>query len=324
MTDTVKDLDYYMANPHEMPDDFVAKQLGESTEEEVSAASSAEPEVEDESTPEKVEAKAEEPELKEAEPEGIASKNGKHILPYSALATERERRQSAERAMAELAQRIQALEGSKQAAPVAEAPSEENGEDLEAIMSDFPTLAGPIKALLSKVNQLEGQLNTVAQREQQREQQDEQARTLTVQEAIEANPTLFYWQNANEEMFKAAVAFDDQIKADPRNQSLSLEDRFSRVVAAVEAVYGKTELPPEYRKDEPKSESLDTLAGKAKEKIEQAVRKSSPKTLSDLPGGIPPESSKDEQMGNMSPTELGAMMMKMSPQQVAELLTRVG
>ena len=39
-----------------------------------------------------------------------------------------------------------------------------------------------------------------------------------------------------------------KIKADPRNKGLSLDQRFGKVVAAMEAVYGETQLPDEYRR----------------------------------------------------------------------------
>lgn len=332
MTDTVKDLDYYMANPHEMPDSFLSQQLGDQGEE-VSAAPSAEPDeqeetAQDQPAEEVKAAEADEKDEKEPEPEGVASKNGKHVLPYSALVTERERRQAAEKAYQELSERIKALEGSKTNDEPQQHKAQEQSisdADLERMIEDFPQIGGPVKALLGQVKALESQLNEVKQIELSRQEQEAQRVTMTVQEAIEATPQLFYWQNQSPEMFDIAVSFDNQIKADPRNQSLSLQERFSKVVAAVEAVYGKTELPAEYApKAPPASESVDTLASKAKEKIAQAERKSTPRTISDIPGGIPPAASQEEAMGDMSATELGAMLMKMTPQQVSELLTRVG
>ena len=315
MTDTVKDLEYYAANPHEMPEDFLSLG-GAAGQGEVASDAPVAVEAKDPAPVAAVEVE------KEPEPEGIASKNGKHVLPYSALSTEREKRHAAERAMHELSERIKALEGSTKDTPPPADPAAVTDKSLEDMMIDFPMMAEPVKVLLGQVQMLEGKLNEVTQLEQRRAIAEAEKTTLTVQEAIESIPALFYWQNTVPEMFQVATSFDDQIKADPRNRSLSLQDRFSKVVAAVEAVYGKTDLPAEYRKEEPVTEPVDTLASKAKEKIDQAATKPRPRTLSDLPGGTPPAASREEQLAGMSMEEIGAMMAKMTPEQQMELLSR--
>ena len=110
MTDALKDLDYYAANPDELPTDpdqiaaLVAQMDGAPAPEQA----------ENDATAGVEEAEGEDGKTKEApqqvEDEApIASKDGKHTIPYDVLKSERERRKAAEQAMQELQARIDAM-----------------------------------------------------------------------------------------------------------------------------------------------------------------------------------------------------------------------
>ena len=346
-----RDLEFFMSNPHELPgnlDELEAALAGAQTEgegegstietgEEVSAASGA---VVDEKLGKAGEAgKAAATEgdpaaataaAKDAEGQVILSKNGKHQIPYSVLETEREQRRAAEGAVEQLRQQIEALTAKVNgtAAPAAAAGEPEiSEEDIEAIAGDFPATGKALRALLGQVQGLKQELETVRQSESTRQGREAQSATTTVQQAIDNNPTLSYLQANDPEMFAEAVKTDNQIKANPRNRGLTMEQRFDKVVSALEAVYGPFELPGQSDTTQttttaapaPAAKNVAATAAKVVKEAEQGRRVGS---LSDIPGGVPPEADELTQLGELSANDLGNKFMKMNLQDLSTLLAR--
>lgn len=273
---------------------------------------------------EKVVEKDEEEKDQDEEPAGIATKSGKGIIPYTELATERERRRAAEQTAAQMQQRLAEMER-QLAAGVSKATAEQvdqSEEDIDEMLEDYPSLAKPIKALQAKLAQTEARLNQIHQIENRRAVEEQSNAEKSVQEAMDENPKLLYWQKDEPDLFDAAVAVDNQLKADPKFSQMSLTDRFAKAVAAVEAIYGATELPSEYGAKEEKvsDKELVERAAKAAAKAKDSGR---PRTLSDLPGGVAPQSD-DSKLENMTQSELFEMMSKKSPDEIAALVSRFG
>jgi DNA repair exonuclease SbcCD ATPase subunit len=255
----------------------------------------------------------------------IATKDGKHTLPYSVLKSERERRQQAERMLEEMTSRIDSLQaqiqGNGSTEQVTDVPVI-SPEDMEALREDFPAFAQVLDQLTGKVSQLTQQLNVVTEREAnaQREQQEKQAAKVreTVQESIEAVPALAYFQAEKPKMFDIAIAYDNEAKKDARFKGMNMVQRFEKVVELIEADYGKIEVPEAYTKGRAPAETELTpeqLADKAKAALKK-VGGLKPRTLSDLPGGIPPASTPAESAERMSVGDLSAMMDRMTPEQI--------
>ena len=349
-----RNLEFFMANPDQMPgnlDELAASlaDAGESvvgdegtTDEQAnSSAASGAKGGEKAAAAGEVKPEAEKPEgeaAKEGEGEAapvILSKNGKHQIPYSVLETEREQRRAAENALQSLQRQVEELtarvngtakpEGTKPT----ELVDEVSEEDIAAIAEDFPAHGKALKALMAKVSHLTQELDQVRSAEGRRTQTEQQQASATVQEAIDASPQLSYWQSKDPEMFAVAVRFDNQIKADPRNRGLSLDQRFEKVVAAVEAVYGPTELPDEFRRETPapssKGAPADTkpnVVANAKKAIQEAEGRASVRSLSDIPGGVPPMADELQELDQLSATELGNKFLRMDPAQIASILAR--
>jgi len=105
---------------------------------------------------------------------GIATKDGKHVIPYSVLKSERERATRAEQLAQEMKERVEALEamvksgnqGAKdgesartdQQTPAADQLSK---EDLESLKEDFPTVYKAVMASMAKAQALEAKLQPV-------------------------------------------------------------------------------------------------------------------------------------------------------------------
>ena len=310
-----KGLDYYLQNPDELPADpseieaLMSKQDEAPKTEEV-----AQTEPEPEQTPE-----ASEPETKEEASETVVlTKDGKRAIPYSVLASERDRRQAAEHAIADLQRQMQALQDQATGAvQKQEVGAETNEDDLDAISEDFPQFKSVINSLKKHIGGLEQTVQELRERDQGRVAVEQKNVQDSVQAAIDANPVLSYWQEKDPEMFEVASNYDELIRNDPKMQSLSLEQRLEKVVKAVEVIHGPTQLPKEYQSEMPADEAA-SLASKA---IRNAGSRA-PRTLSDMPGGMPPAQSEMERVEGMSTSALAAMMSKMTPDDLQAFLAK--
>jgi hypothetical protein len=350
MAEEKRDLEFYLANPEQMPGDMSqlvglmgdqnldagegdAGQMGEE-----GAASGAAGKGEAAKTGEAEAAPATTGKEGESAPAVLLSKDGKHQIPYSVLQSEREARRAAESVVEQMRQRLDALEQQAkggQAAPADAAPeSVLSEEDVAQIESDFPAIGKLLKGMAAKVGELTERLESVRQSEINRRQGEANRASTTVQEAIDNSGPLSYWQQKDPEMFQVATNFDNQIKADPRNRGLTLDQRFERVVKAVEAVYGETQLPEEFRRNAPAPAAAPApapaapavdpkaVAAAAQKAIETAQASSTVKSLSDIPGGVPPESDEITQLGLMSAADLGNKFMNMDPAKVMAILAK--
>lgn len=321
-----KDLNYYMANPDELPEDADLGALANGFDE---AAPADEQDAKGDSSDTKeaaVEVKADEP--KQEDPK-LLSKNGKDEIPYQVLVTERERRAAAEKAAEELRQRLADIEsqvkagGQKQEQEVAPVEQAIDDADLKQLSEDFPTIGKVIAMLQEKVIAAEQKLKEVGTIEQQRIDREVVASRNTVQEAIDSTPALSYWQNEDHEMFAKAIEFDNILKADARNANLTLEQRFEKVVLAMESVYGQADLPEAYRPKSAPRQDMNELTEKAKSVVKEAGS-FKPKSLSDIPGGTPPSATESEKFEAMSPAQLAAMMQGMDADAINVMLAKLG
>lgn len=264
----------------------------------------------------------------EETPEGIATKSGKGIIPYNVLATERERRQQAEQALQQLQQRLNEM--SQQAAGNARQETTEvqfSSEDLAQISEDFPAVGKLFNALQSKLTATEAQLQQIREIELQRQEAEEAIGRRSVNEAMDDNPALLFWRDKEPALFDEAIRIDNQLQANPRFAHISLSDRFAKVVNAMEAIYGPTELPAEYQTrtvaqtpGKPQVSEKE-LAERAKEVVAKASSTGRPRTLSDMPGGVAPISD-DQKMESMNTSELADMFANKSPDEINALLAR--
>ena len=308
MTDALKDLDYYAANPDEMPTDpdqiaaLMAQMDGSPAPEQAENDATAGVEA-----TEGEEEKTEEAPQQVDEEAPIASKDGKHTIPYDVLKSERERRKAAEQAMQELQARIDAMQQTGKPQEVAE--GEASTDDLDSMAEDFPAVA----KLLAHTRKLEQQLQTVAQRMEQEDRQRQEATMSEVRQAVDANPTLLHWEHNDPDRWAAAIEADTKLQASPAHRGLTLEQRLAKAVEIVDAFYGPDSAAP--RAQAKPQNSPPKKAAAAKE---------APRTLSDIPGGAVPASDPIEAFAQMSADRLGAQMANMTPDQINALLNRLG
>ena len=228
---------------------------------------------------------------------GVATKDGKHVIPYSVLKSERDRASRAEQIAREAQERVAALESQLKAGnqganngegartdPQQPTASDLSAEDLEALKEDFPTVYKAVMASMAAAKALETKLQPVEESVRSTEAERERSATEAVQDAIDSVPKLAHIQATNKDAFELAKQFDATLRTQSAWASKPLTERFAKVAEMVESAIGPIDLPGSKQA----SPSAEDLAKAAKAKAEQdakASRTNVPTSLSEFPAG---------------------------------------
>jgi len=328
MTD--KNLAYYQANPDELPDDeetlsALAEEVGSSAapdeppnEQPGAAAAGADTDASTDPAPKDAESEVPDP-----QPVGVATRDGKHIIPYDVLEQTRfERRKLHDdlvRTQAELdaikaeltvreQQQVQALDQ--------QAKKDDQEPDWEALEEEYPKVVVDNWRRQRETERAVQafQQDLLTERERERMAADE-AEVRAIQDAIDRSPTIAGWhaRRATSEQARAewnlARAVEEKLIADPAWANKSLDERFAEVVRIIT---GNTS-------------QRDDIAARAEALIAKAKGAGSvPRSISDIPGGTPPAQSRTEAIANMSVHELAEMAGSISPDEWDHLLLSSG
>ena len=233
----------------------------------------------------------------EADAAGVATKDGKHVIPYSVLKSERDRASRAEQIAREAQERVadleQQLKAGNQGAnngegartdPQQPTASDLSAEDLEALKEDFPTVYKAVMASMAAAKALETKLQPVEESVRSAEAERERSATETVQDAIDSVPKLAHIQATNKDAFELAKQFDATLRTQSAWANKPLSERFAKVAEMVESAIGPIDLPGSNKA----SPSAEDLAKAAKAKAAQdakASRTNVPTSLSEFPAG---------------------------------------
>lgn len=268
----------------------------------------------------------------EAEPAGVATKDGKHVIPYSVLQSEREQKVRANAALQEMTQRVATLEQSLQAAAngakpgaaaraaeavAADAPAMSDA-DLEALKEDFPTVYKALKATMAHAAVLEAQVREQASFRQEVEGASQRDVEMTVQEAIDSVPKLAHLQASDPQTFALAQQFDDTLKNAPAWANKPMAERFAKVIEMVESTNGAIDLPGSKSKQEvpaPNAEDLKKQAQAAAAAATKVAKTNVPTSLSEFPVGEPAAQTETEALENMTHAQLAEKLTRMTPTQ---------
>jgi len=313
----IKDLAYYEDHPEEATIE-VLEQLANASMGVVSADEPAEQDVTEEAqaAPESVSSDVA-AEVSEEAP--ILSRDGKHTIPFDVLSREREARQQAEKTVQDLNDRITQLQSQAGTGKVAAVEGDEpiiSAEELDALSVDFPAFAKVVKAQMVQIASLESQVSAVSSKEAERDAVVQRTVQDEVRDAIDASPKLLKLE-ADPDAWETLVAIDNEFRSKPENQSLTFAERFEKVVQRYEAVYGPVDVPAV-----PKPTDSASVKAKAANLIKEQAAPI-PRSLSDLPGGLPDAGSERERAENMSVTDMAAMMSKMTPAQIDNYLNQL-
>lgn len=267
------------------------------------------------------------------DPEGVATKDGKHIIPYSVLQSERDRANRASQALKEMQDRVAQLEqmvqgnqGAKQGegartTPQASQVEQLSDEDLEALKEDFPTVYKAVQAAMKRAEMLESKLAPVEEMQAERVQSVQES----VQDAIDSVPKLAHIQATDADAFELAKQFDATLREQTAWANRPLNERFQKVTEMVEAALGPIQLPASSKQaSQPSAQELRQAAeAKAKEAAKKNSAAGVPTSLSDFKGGVPAATDEAAAAEQMSQQQLAELFSKMSPEQMDEYLANL-
>lgn len=286
------------------------------------------------------------------EPSGVLAADGKNIIPYDVLkntreqaASETQARQQAEdtarqaqeqlaAANVELEQLRKGKVADDTSAADADAAAGERIAALQAkadaVRDELPAMAEFWDSVIAELKDARiesAQLRkTIEDREagdkdaRERVQRDEQAKAAqTVQQAIDSNPTLAFWQAGKDEAaftaYNTACDFDEKLRTNPEWKDKPMGERFAKAVELTQLT-----LP-----SAPKlavTPSAAEIAARAAKAVKEAGE-FEPSSLSDLPGGAIPGADALENLAGVDIIALGNRVEKMSQAQIDELLNRL-
>jgi hypothetical protein len=271
--------------------------------------------------------KAAEQELQDkTDPEGIATKDGKNVIPYSVLRNERERATRAEQSLKDMQQQVSDLEAKVKAGTgvpgepaVTTQPVEQpmSDEEMETLKADFPTVYKGLMATMAQAAKLEAQLKPVQESAEQAQRESARTQAELVQDAIDNMPKLAHIAAQDPAAFELAKGFDNMLKGQAAWADKPLSERFAKVVELVENTRGAIEIPGV--KVAPPAQTAEQLKAEA-QKLALASAKQDksivPTSLSQFPAGRAPAEDEAGAVESMSQLELADKMSRMSGDQL--------
>lgn len=231
--------------------------------------------------------------------DGVATADGKRVIPYGVLKAAREsahqanlRAEAAEAALAEL-QRQAPKPGASDLADRAQAdPNSLTDQEMAELEEDFPALAKPLRILRAASEKLNAPAPSPApaapapapRAAPATREEDEAA----FDEGLAANPLLAQWMGTGGREWDRARAIDNVLMQDPACKDMSYAERFAKVTRMVAAEF---DIPLPSAAPKPAPTPAAPAAAPAAPAAPQAKAAPLP-SLSDL-GGTPPQSGED-------------------------------
>lgn len=305
----------------------------------------AEGEESDEKKPESDEEKPKEKAGKDEEEKGAAddepqsvikTRDGKHEIPYSVLEETRRQLRETQQQLDELKSKGAVTDkpaeptddtstqqpGDKPAASAEmddetfERWKEEFGED---IAEQERQRRQELADLRAQQAELQKQLKESEQWREQQERKAKEDESTEINEAIDSIDELREWLKSEDPMWDAAVAMDNRMMADPEYRAKSYRERFETVV---EKLTGRA---PKQSSSESNEGDDKSIRDKVDQKLADQDKRqtTTPNSLSDVPGGTPPDQSETDTLERLTPSQLESKLANMSQEQMDEYLARL-
>ncbi len=257
-------------------------------------------------------------------PEGVYTRDRKHVLDYSVLETaRREAAENAARAQ-ELEDQLKDLNAKKDEIR-REIPESEQDEALESLEQDYPpelvqlirSSREDARLARAEVQRLQKQSEDAAARQREvDEQADADSRRVAAMDALAQTPFLERLAKNGGALWDEAKAISARIRSEEqrdRKQAAPMVDHFKTVQAELRETLGlpAEAAPPASEQPKPKQDKplpdgdLDI-----------------PSSLSNIPGGTAPASTEGEAFMDMDSMQSVAHLMDMSPKQMDDFLAR--
>lgn len=244
---------------------------------------------------------------------GVASKDGKKVLPYAALQGARRETQQERAARIAAEQRAAALEQELADLKAGKKPVNED-EHLDEVLTDYPSM----KPVVDEVRELRKKLAAAPAPAPRSEPGEEADPQTTVQEAIDTVPLLAEWQHADREKFQRAVQFDKVLQSSPKWQGKPLEARFKEAARLT-----AQEFDLQFEDDDDTTPTPNPPSGSRKkpDEVIEGAGRNRPNTLSDFKGGAPDKTDSLERLP--APRQL-ARFDEMTDEEIEAHLRRTG
>lgn len=348
-TTEVKTLDYYLQHPTEMPTDpQVLEKLFEQQQAGAGGEGGDDPSKDGKAagdTP-----AGDEPAGKTGDDagkpadekiDGVQTKDGKHIIPYSEMerrlnevkdsaeaeaAARKEAEDYAKQLEAQLAQAKERIEAvAKGEAPKGDQPlsAELPKEMMETLESEFPTIAQAIKAQQAALTRAIDVMKSMEERVGQAEQFRANDEAAEVQDLIAKVPDLGKWQKEAPYLFARAQEVESALLADKKFMEANpgmLKDDVGRYKEVVNRVRAEIGLPPV---TESPSQGSEKSEQQKADEIVAGATPATPRSLSDMPAGKAPASTATDSLENLSAAEIGNRFLTMTPEQIQAQLARL-
>lgn len=250
----------------------------------------------------------------EDRPAGVATRDGKQVIPYAVLEATRRANKELQEQLSEAREQLSqaaarsSLHGESNLADRAAAdPDSLTDAELEELAADFPQLAKPLRILKKAAEQAAQGASRSAAQAAATAPTPGSTSGDSDQEAFDAglaaNPLLASWMGANGKEWQRAVAVDKLLSGDPEYGAMTYTERFARVQAMVAAERG---IATPAAAPTPAPAPRAPAAPPPAPQVRQAVMPS----LSDLGGTAP--LSDDDEVNSASTTDLLAKAEHMS------------
>lgn len=268
----------------------------------------------------------------EQEPQNavVASKDGKHTIPYEVLRGEREQRARAELMVQELTAKLEQLTEEVRTGKASKTRDIEDivdSETLSTLREESPAVAGIIDKLIERNREMAEQAQSAKDAHSEVEREQRVQHVVSVEDAIAAHPKLVHIRANDPATFMAIAEIDTTLGKQPNWKDKPLTERFGAAVRMYEAANGAIELPGASQA-QPKKPEAQQLPADVDKRVQAALAQAEkaaagPSTLSDIPGGAPASATQEEALGELSSTALTERFMGMNPEQIEEALARL-
>lgn len=262
-------------------------------------------------------------EQQQEQPTGVASKDGKHVIPYEELRSTRERAARAEIMVQELTGKLEALTNeisTGQASKTRDVADIVDEEVLATLREESPEVAQVIDKLIERNQALAEQAQSAHAATADTERESRVQAVVAVEDAINAVEKLAYVRANDPTTFTVIAGLDTMLSKQAAWKDKPLADRFDAAVRMYEVANGEIDLPETHAASRKLPADTDARVKAALAKADAAA--GGPSTLSDIPGGeLAAESSQDE-MAKLSSAALTERFMNMSPDQIEAELAR--
>lgn len=248
----------------------------------------------------------------------IASKDGKHIIPYDVLDHERREKQQERREKQALQEQLQQAVAEreklqllleKHGIPADADPDSISIEEIEQLAQDYPEIGKALTGIVNKLNKFE---------------QAEAAKQAVVdtpdplQAALQAVPELVKWNNEDPDRMAFAISVDERLQHDPAWKDKPLQERFAEAARRTRIAFND-EQPAEPAEKPATDEKKLTETAKEPEVVK---RDRIPESPSDIGQSVQHSATGIEKYQSMKQEQLMAEMSSMNPAQIEALLAQ--